>query len=55
MDVVVDNQAPPLSWRLGRIMELVPGLDGTVRVASVLTHQGRITRPVVKLVVLPTD
>ncbi|XP_008182033.1 uncharacterized protein LOC103309131 [Acyrthosiphon pisum] len=55
MVVVVDNQAPPLSWRLGRIMELVPGPDGTVRVASVLTPQGRITRPVVKLVVLPTD
>uniref|UniRef100_A0A2S2PC01 Integrase catalytic domain-containing protein n=1 Tax=Schizaphis graminum TaxID=13262 RepID=A0A2S2PC01_SCHGA len=55
MVVVVDNQAPPLLWRLGRIIELVPGSDGTVRVASVLTHHGRITRPVVKLVVLPTD
>ncbi|XP_050065293.1 uncharacterized protein LOC126554218 [Aphis gossypii] len=55
MVVVVDNQAPPLFWRLGRIIELVPGSDGTVRVASVLTQQGRITRPVVKLVVLPTD
>jgi len=55
MVVIVDNQAPPLLWRLGRIIELVPGPDGTVRVASVLTQQGRITRPVVKLVVLPTD
>ncbi|XP_060879146.1 uncharacterized protein LOC132951345 [Metopolophium dirhodum] len=55
MVVVVDNQAPPLLWRLGCIIELLPGPDGTVRVASVLTHQGRITRPVVKLVVLPTD
>lgn len=55
MVVVVDNQAPPLSWRLGRVIELMPGPDGIVRVASVLTRQGRITRPVVKLVRLPTE
>lgn len=53
--VVVDNQAPPLLWRLGRIVELLPGSDGTVRVAKVLTTQGLITRPIVKLVVLPVD
>lgn len=55
MVIVVDNQAPPLLWRLGRIVELVPGPDGTVRVAKVLTHQGLITRPIVKLVVLPVE
>lgn len=51
--VVVDNQSPPLVWRLGRITEVLPGADGTVRVAKVLTSTGHITRPVVKLVPLP--
>jgi len=55
MVVVIDNQCPPLSWRLGRITEVLPGADGTVRVARVLTSTGQITRPAVKLVLLPVD
>lgn len=55
MVVVVDNQGPPLSWRLGRVTELIPGPDGITRVVRVLTTQGLITRPVVKLVRLPTN
>lgn len=55
MVVVIDNQSPPLAWRLVRIVELFPGPDGTVRVARVLTNQGPITRPVVKLIALPTQ
>ncbi|KAE9522919.1 hypothetical protein AGLY_016678 [Aphis glycines] len=54
MVVVVDNQSPPLRWRLGRIVELFPGTDGHVRVARVLTQAGSVVRPVVKLVLLPT-
>lgn len=54
MVVVVDNQSPPLMWRLGRIVELFPGTDGHVRVARVLTRSGSVVRPVVKLVLLPT-
>ncbi|KAL4154263.1 hypothetical protein QTP88_002088 [Uroleucon formosanum] len=54
MVVVVDNQNPPLLWRLGRIVELFPGTDGHVRVARVLTRAGSVVRPVVKLVPLPT-
>lgn len=55
MVVVIDNQCPPLSWRLGRITEVLPGADSTVRVARVLTSTGQITRPAVKLVLLPVD
>jgi len=54
MVVVRDNQSPPLTWRLGRVVKLLPGNDGHVRVARVMTRQGEITRPVVKLVPLPT-
>lgn len=55
MVVVIDNQCPPLSWRLDRITEVLPGADSTVRVARVLTSTGQITRPAVKLVLLPVD
>jgi len=55
MVVVIDNQSPPLLWRLGRVIEVLPGADSHVRVARVLTHAGIVTRPVVKLVQLPTD
>jgi len=54
MVVIIDNQAPPLTWRLGRVLEVLPGQDGVVRVVRLLTHQGSITRPVAKVVVLPT-
>lgn len=53
--IIVDNQTPPLMWRSGRILEVLPGKDGVVRVARVLTQQGQLMRPVTKLVVLPTQ
>ncbi|KAL4104619.1 hypothetical protein QTP88_019913 [Uroleucon formosanum] len=46
MVVVVDNQNPPLLWRLGRIVELFPGTDGHVRVARVLTRAGSVKEPI---------
>ncbi|XP_025191834.1 uncharacterized protein LOC112592072 [Melanaphis sacchari] len=51
-DIVIirDNQSSPLSWRLGRVVKLLPGTDGRVRVARVLTQAGDIVRSVVKLV-----
>ncbi|KAF0739485.1 Integrase catalytic domain-containing protein [Aphis craccivora] len=47
----------PSSWKVGQvgIVEVFPGPDKVVRVAKVLTSQGVLTRPVVKLVPLPTD
>jgi len=52
--VIVNNQSPPLSWRMGRIIELLPGSDRQVRVVRLLTSAGTVTRPVVKIVLLPT-
>jgi len=56
-DVVIirDNQIPPLSWRIGGVIALLPGADGLVRVVRLRTSQGKLIRPVVKVVVLPTQ
>lgn len=54
MVVIRESQVPPLEWRLGRITEVIPGSDGTVRVVRLMTSRGEITRPVVKVVILPT-
>lgn len=53
--VIKDNLSPPLVWKLGRVQELLPGPDGVVRVVRLFTSQGIITRPVVKVVPLPTQ
>ncbi|XP_050065896.1 uncharacterized protein LOC126554955 [Aphis gossypii] len=55
MVVVKTVDSPPLSWPLGRVIEVYPGTDQIVRVAKVITSKGVFTRPVVKLVPLPTD
>lgn len=53
MLTIRDNLTPPLEWRLGRILEVLPGKDGVVRVARVLTSRGIVIRPAAKLVLLP--
>lgn len=45
----------PLSWPLGRVIEVYPGTDQIVRVAKIIINQGVFSRPVVKLVPLPTN
>jgi len=55
MVVIRDNNVSPINWRLGRVIEALPGKDNIVRVIRILTAQGgTITRPVVKVTVLPT-
>jgi len=55
MVIVKDKQLAPTHWRLGRILSVNPGVEGVVRVVRLLTSQGELTRPVVKLVLLPTE
>ncbi|CAI6357195.1 unnamed protein product [Macrosiphum euphorbiae] len=54
--VIVDapNQ-PPSVWRMGRITAVHPGPDQIVRVITIITQDGEMKRPVVKVVKLPTD
>lgn len=54
MVVLKNDQAPPLQWQLGRIMEIFPGADGVARVATVRTKNGVFKRPLVKLCPLPS-
>ncbi|XP_058449236.1 uncharacterized protein LOC131429202 [Malaya genurostris] len=51
--VIADTNQPPMRWKLGRIVELHPGKDGVVRVVTVKTATGSLTRPVEKLCLLP--
>ncbi|XP_059051901.1 uncharacterized protein LOC131846582 [Achroia grisella] len=53
--LIKEENLPPLKWRLGRIVELLPGKDGVVRVVRLITSTGTITRPVVKICRLPTN
>jgi len=56
-DIVVINSPsrPPLAWQLGRVIEVHPGPDHVVRVATVKTTEGTLKRPIVKLVKLPIE
>lgn len=55
MVIIKDDNAPPLQWRLGRIENLHAGPDGQIRVATVRTASGSLTRPLVKLCPLFSD
>lgn len=55
MVVIKDALTPPLKWCMGRVISVVPGADQVVRVGRVQTASGTITRPVVKVVKLPTS
>lgn len=53
--VIKEENQPPLKWSLGRVIEVHPGKDGTVRVATVKTSTGTIKRSCVKLCPLPNQ
>ncbi|CAI6371615.1 unnamed protein product [Macrosiphum euphorbiae] len=52
MVVIKDPHTPPLKWRMGRVIEVLPGSDNVVRVVRLRTATGILTRPVVKVVKL---
>ena len=51
--VVVDDNLPPIRWKLGRIHTVHPGDDGVVRVVTLKTASGFLKRPVEKICLLP--
>ncbi|XP_036346348.1 uncharacterized protein LOC118755629 isoform X1 [Rhagoletis pomonella] len=51
--VVKEDNLPPNEWRLGRVIRVFSGQDSRVRVVEIRTARGIITRPIVKLVLLP--
>lgn len=54
MVLLAEDNAPPMSWRLGRILKLYPGADGISRVADIDTIRGCVRRPFTRLCKLPT-
>ena len=54
--VLLDDDTPKRrSWPLARVTKVLPGDDGIVRVAEILTKDGLYTRPVTKLLRLEDD
>ncbi|XP_059225279.1 uncharacterized protein LOC131997762 [Stomoxys calcitrans] len=53
--VIRDDDLPPTEWRLGRVVRVYIGKDLKVRVADVRTQNGIVTRPLVKLCILPKN
>jgi len=55
MVVLREPNVPPITWRLGRVVDVHPGRDGLVRIVDVKTATGTYQRSLSKLCVLPID
>lgn len=53
--LVKEDNLPPQLWKLGRVLQVHPGSDGVVRVATLKVGNGVCKRSVTKLCVLPFD
>ncbi|XP_055543376.1 uncharacterized protein LOC129728925 [Wyeomyia smithii] len=51
--LIQDDNQPPMRWKMGRIIQVHPGGDGTVRVVTLKTASGTLMRPVEKICILP--
>ncbi|XP_070137887.1 uncharacterized protein [Drosophila bipectinata] len=47
--IIKDDRTGPTDWKLGRVIELHPGADGMVRVATIYTGSGTYKRSVSKI------
>lgn len=47
--LVGNDDSKRLNWPLGRIIELLPGKDGKVRLVRVKTTKGQLLRPVQRI------
>jgi hypothetical protein len=53
--IIREDNTPPVTWRMGRIIMAHPGTDGHVRVVTIKTAAGVLKRPITKVCVLPTN
>lgn len=53
MVLISEDNTPPLCWRLGRVLRLIPGPDGISRVADIQTMKGCVRRSLTRLCPLP--
>ncbi|XP_043466366.1 uncharacterized protein LOC122501154 [Leptopilina heterotoma] len=52
--LIRDDRYPPTKWPLGKVIEVHPGSDGRVRVATVKTNHGTYRRSIVRLSPIPS-
>ena len=53
--IIKEDNASPLQWTLGRIIQTHPGKDGIVRVVTLKTPTGTLKRPIQKICPLPLE
>lgn len=53
--IVQEDNLPPMQWNLGRIINVHPGSDDVIRVATIKTKTGVYKRSVKKLCPLPLE
>lgn len=53
--LLVEDNEPPYTWRMGRIVKLWPGKDNKTRVVTVRTSKSELKRSVNKICVLPMN
>jgi len=53
--IIKEDNIPPLSWSLGRVVRVYAGADGVVRVATVFSRGKEVKRSVRKLCPLPFE
>lgn len=53
--LLMEDNAPPLCWPLGRIVQVHPGSDNIVRVVSVKTKNSVLKRAINKVSLLPIE
>ncbi|GFY02707.1 integrase catalytic domain-containing protein [Trichonephila clavipes] len=51
--IIKEDNIPPATWPLGKVIETHPGKDDVVRVVTLRTVKGRFKRPIHKLCKLP--
>lgn len=53
--IIKDENLPPMKWIMGRIIDVHPGTDGLIRVATIRTASSILKRAISRLSVLPID
>ncbi|XP_055588802.1 uncharacterized protein LOC129741122 [Uranotaenia lowii] len=51
--IICDDNKQPIHWRMGRIVKVHPGEDGVIRVVTIRTANGLLTRPIERVCILP--
>lgn len=53
--ILQEDNAPPMSWPLARIVEVHPGKDDVIRTVTVRTNKGIYKRPITRLCLFPFE